>query len=104
MVTRKILKLMEVLNMGEPEEGMLGKGGAKESCATNKAINGCPSMLIKLAQSEFERACVQEFIEVEQKITSIKNDIKLIIKIAKYGLSIATPILIAILIKVLING
>ena len=91
---------MEVLNMGEPEEGMLGKGGAKESCATNKAVNGCPAILIKLAQSEFERACVQEFIEIEEdlgaKFTSIKTELKWI----KY---IVLTVLVGIVLDVIKN-
>ena len=84
----------------EPEQGYLGREGAKESCATNKAVNGCPAILIKLAQSEFERACVQEFIEVEEdlgaKFTSIKTELKWI----KY---IVLTVLVGIVLDVIKN-
>jgi hypothetical protein len=91
----------------EPEEGFMGRGGARESCATNKAVNGCPSLLIKLAQSDFERAVVQEFIEIEEKcekrFSKLESDIEFIARIAKFGVPILTALIVAILIKVLVN-
>jgi len=84
VVIRKILKLMEVLNMGEPEQGMLGREGVKESCATNKAVNGCIGDLIPLASTPFEKQVVIEFVSVEKKLSEELSKIKTELKYVKW--------------------
>lgn len=60
--------------------GRLGQGGAKESCATNKSVEGCILELVTLANSPFEKKAVVELASLEAKmkeeLVSIKTNIK----------------------------
>lgn len=73
----------------------------------DKKDKDCILELVNLSSTPFDKAVVKEFIEIENKIekrfTSLENKMENLIKTLKYGLSIATPILVAILIKVLIG-
>jgi len=85
----------------EPEQGMLGRDGSRESCATNKAVNGCPSQLIKLAQSDFERACVQEFIEIEENMRENLAKIRVELKYLKW---LIVTVLFTVIVSKIIGG
>ena len=66
--------------MTEPEQGMLGREGSRESCATNKSVEGCILELVTLANSPFEKKAVVELASLEAKmkeeLVSIKTNIK----------------------------
>jgi len=66
--------------MTEPEQGMLGREGSRESCATNKSVEGCILELVTLANSPFEKKAVVELASLEAKmkeeLASIKTNIK----------------------------
>ena len=69
--------------MGEYEdmkEGRLGSGGSRESCATNKSIEGCIMELVNLANTPFEKKAVIEMASMEsrfkEELVSIKANLK----------------------------
>ena len=66
-----------------------------------KKEDDCPLELIKLANTKFERATVQEFIEVEAKVKenfeSVKNEMKNI----RYLLMVLLGLLVANFVRVI---
>ena len=64
--------------------GKLGQGGSKESCATNKSVEGCIGQLIKLAETPFEKQAVIEFATMEAKFKEELASIKANLKWIKY--------------------
>ena len=69
--------------------------------ADKKKEDDCPLELIKLANTKFERATVQEFIEVEAKVKenfeSVKNEMKNI----RYLLMVLLGLLVANFVRVI---
>ena len=93
---------MEVLNMNkEPETGYLGREGARESCATNKAVNGCIMELVELANTQFEKKAVIELAALESNIKENLAKIKTEIKYLKW---LIVTVLFAVIIGKLIGG
>jgi len=62
------------------KEGRLGSGGSRESCATNKSIEGCIMELVNLANTPFEKKAVIEMASMEsrfkEELVSIKANLK----------------------------
>ena len=70
--------------MTEPEQGMLGREGSRESCATNKSVEGCILELVTLANSPFEKKAVVELASLEAKMKEELANIKTNIKWVKW--------------------
>jgi len=86
----------------EPETGYLGRDGAKESCATNKAVNGCIGDLIPLASTPFEKQVVIEFVSIEKKLSEELSRIKTELKYLKW--LIVTVLATVIISKIIMGG
>jgi len=75
--------------------------GSHVCMVDKKKEDDCPLELIKLANTKFERATVQEFIEVEAKVKenfeSVKNEMKNI----RYLLMVLLGLLVANFVRVI---
>jgi len=66
-----------------------------------KKEDDCPLELIKLANTKFERATVQEFVEVEAKMKEEFGNIKNEMKNVKYLLVVLLGLLVANFVRVI---
>jgi len=66
-----------------------------------KKEDDCPLELIKLANTKFERATVQEFVEVEAKMKEEFGKIKNEMKNVKYLLVVLLGLLVANFVRVI---
>jgi len=62
--------------MDEPEEGIVGRGGAKLCKATGGTENGCPDMIFKSAKTAWQKNVALEFIKIYEVCEKLKNDMK----------------------------
>jgi len=69
--------------------------------ADKKKEDDCPLELIKLANTKFERATVQEFVEVEAKMKEEFGKIKNEMKNVKYLLVVLLGLLVANFVRVI---
>jgi hypothetical protein len=69
--------------------------------ADKKKEDDCPLELIKLANTKFERATVQEFVEVEAKMKEEFGNIKNEMKNVKYLLVVLLGLLVANFVRVI---